>query len=424
MSKRTRHILAASLAGTSIEFFDFYIYATAASLVFGSLFFPKVSVPAQLMAAYATFALAFVARPLGAVVFGHFGDRIGRKSTLVSALLLMGGSTVAIGFLPTYQLVGWLAPLMLCVLRFGQGFGLGGEWGGAALLAVENAPRGYRARYGMFPPLGAPLGFFAANAVFLLLGLLLPKGDFITFGWRLPFIGSAALVWVGLWVRLKLTETPDFKRALEQAPPSAVPMFELLRDYPREVTAGLFAVVGCFALFYLTTVFALGYATKTLGYDRDQFLAVQLLASACMAGGIVISGYWADRSGTRFVLMLGSVAIFASGLLYAPALQSGSLVIVTIYLCAAQTLMGIAYGPLGAWLPSLFPPRVRYTGVSIAFNTGGILGGAVTPILAESLARASGGLLLVGAYLCLAAVVSFSALAGLRKQGLGVFQGR
>jgi len=415
MSKRTRHILAASLAGTSIEFFDFYIYATAASLVFGELFFPKVSVPAQLMAAYATFALAFVARPLGAAVFGHFGDRIGRKSTLVSALLLMGGSTVAIGFLPTYQLVGWLAPLLLCILRFGQGFGLGGEWGGAALLAVENAPKSHRARYGMFPPLGAPLGFFGANAVFLLLGLALPKADLATFGWRLPFIGSAVLVWVGLWARLKLTETADFKRALTQAPPSAVPMFELLRDYPRELLAGTFAVVGCFASFYLTTVFALGYATKTLGFDREQFLAVQLLAISFMAVGVVISGYWADRSGQRLVLMLGSVAIFGAGLFYAPALQSGSLVIVAAYLCVALLIIGLAYGPLGAWLPGLFAPRVRYTGVSMAFNTGGILGGAITPFFAEWLARTSGGLLLVGAYMCLAALVSFAALAGLRR---------
>ena len=258
-----RRILAASLLGTAVEFYDFYIYATAASLVFGKLFFPQASASAQLMSAYATFALAFFARPLGAAVFGHFGDRLGRKSTLVASLMLMGGSTLAIAFLPTYAQAGWVAPFLLCVLRFGQGFGLGGEWGGAALLAVENAPPGWRARFGMFPQLGAPVGFIAANGLFLLLGVLLTPEQFLAWGWRIPFLLSIVLVGVGLWVRLKLTETPAFAAALKEAPPAKAPLGELLRDFPLQTLAGTFAVVCCFAIFYLTTAFALGYGTPS-----------------------------------------------------------------------------------------------------------------------------------------------------------------
>src|SRR5690606_33982890 len=230
----TARILGASLVGTSVEFYDFYIYATAASLVFGHVFFPAASPSAQLMSAYATFAIAFIARPVGAAVFGHFGDRLGRKTTLVASLMLMGGSTLAIAFLPTYAQAGWLAPALLCLMRFGQGFGLGGEWGGAALLAVENAPPGWRARYGMFPQLGAPVGFIASNGVFLLLGLVLTPEQFQAWGWRLPFLASALLVIVGLWVRLRLTETPEFKAALAQAEPPKAPLLEVLRRYPLE----------------------------------------------------------------------------------------------------------------------------------------------------------------------------------------------
>src|ERR1700761_3950873 len=269
-------ILLASLIGTGVEFYDFYIYTTAASLVFGPLFFPSASPTAQLMNAYASFGLAFLARPVGAAFFGHFGDRIGRKSTLVASLLIMGASTTAIAFLPTYQTVGWVAPLLLCVLRFGQGFGLGGEWGGAALLAVENAPPGWRARWGMFPQLGAPVGFIAANGLFLILGLMLTPAQFQAWGWRLPFALSVVLVSLGLWIRLKLTETPAFAAALAEAPPPRVPLFDVLRGYPRQVLGGTFAVVACFAIFYLSTAFALGYGTTRLGYPRTTFLEVEL----------------------------------------------------------------------------------------------------------------------------------------------------
>ncbi|HEY4545007.1 MAG TPA: MFS transporter [Pedomonas sp.] len=408
-----KRVLGASLTGTAVEFYDFYIYATAAALVFGPLFFPSENPSLQLLAAYASLGVAFIARPIGAIAFGHFGDKIGRKSTLVASLMIMGGSTVAIGFLPTYETAGWLAPLLLCLMRFGQGFGLGGEWGGAALLAVENAPRGWKGRFGMFPQLGAPVGFIAANGLFLILGLLLSQEDFVAWGWRLPFILSAVLVFLGLWVRTRLSETPAFAKALEEAPPVAVPLAEVVREYPRALIGGTFAVVACFALFYLSTAFILGYGTTTLGYDRETFLQVMLGAILFMAAGIVIAGVWSDFSTPRRVLMAGCVLTVPAGLLMAPMLDAGSLMFVFFYLSFALFVMGLVYGPLGAFLPSLFPARVRYTGASMTFNIGGIIGGSLTPMIAQVLAG-HGGMFYVGVYLAVAGVISFIALLPLR----------
>jgi metabolite-proton symporter len=414
VSASPRRVLTASLVGTAVEFYDFYIYATAASLVFGPLFFPGSSPSAQLLLSYSTFAIAFFARPVGAAFFGHFGDRIGRKSTLVASLLLMGGSTVAIAFLPTYEMAGWVAPALLCLLRFGQGFGLGGEWGGAALLAVENAPPGWRARYGMFPQLGAPIGFIAANGFFLILGVVLTQEQFIAWGWRIPFLASVALVGVGLWVRLKLTETPAFAEAVKEAPPPRVPLGELLRLHWRETIGGTFAVVACFAIFYLTTAFALGYGTTKLGIDRETFLGLQLGAIIFMAIGIIWAGYWADATSPRRVLMAGCVLAVGAAFLLAPMMDSGSLVLIWAFLSIALLIMGFVYGPLGAFLPGLFPARVRYTGASMAFNIGGIIGGGLTPIIAQALSK-EGGLAYVGYYLAAAALISLIALWPLKK---------
>jgi len=410
-----RRILAASMVGTAVEFYDFYIYATAASLVFGPLFFPGTDASSQLFAAYASFAVAFVARPIGALAFGHFGDRIGRKSTLVASLLLMGGSTIAVGLLPTYESLGRGAPLLLCLLRFCQGLGLGGEWGGAALLAVENAPESHRARYGMMPQLGAPIGFIASNGLFLLLGLALTPDQFIHWGWRLPFLGSMPLIALGLWIRLRIVETPAFAAARAAASPPRVPVAELLRGYPREVLAGTFAVIACFAVFYLSTAFALGYGTTTLKFDRRLFLELQLAAIPFMAIGTVWAGVWADRATPRRVLAWGCAGVVLTGGLLAPMLGSGSALEIWAFLAWSLLMMGLVYGPLGAFLPELFPARVRYTGISLAFNAGGILGGALAPMLAQSLA-ASGKLVYVGVYLSGAAAISLAGLAALRRQ--------
>ena len=407
--RKHRRILTASLVGTAVEFYDFYIYGTAAALVFGPLFFPSESPSAQLMLSFMSFGLAFFARPVGAIVFGHYGDRIGRKSTLVASLMLMGVSTLLIAFLPTYAMVGWVAPLLLCLLRFGQGFGLGGEWGGAALLAVENAPPGWRSRFGMFPQLGAPVGFVAANGLFLLLGLGLSDSDFADWGWRIPFLLSAVLVGLGLWVRLKIGETPAFADALAQEVPVAVPIGELFRHHLVVTLAGTFAVVACFAIFYLATSFALAHGTTALGYPKEQFLLIQLGAILFMEVGIIWAGYASDASSPHRVLTWGCGATVLVGFLFGPALASGSWPVVGLGLATALFVMGLVYGPLGGWLTGLFPVRVRYTGASVAFNAGGILGGAMAPIVAQALAE-RGGTEMVGLYLAIAGIVSWIGL--------------
>ena len=417
-----RRVLAASFVGTTIEFYDFYVYATAAALVFGELFFPAGEAGTQQLAAFATLAVAFFARPVGSVVFGHFGDRIGRKSTLVASLLVMGVSTTLVAVLPTYADAGWIAPVALCVLRFGQGFGLGGEWGGAALLAVEHAPPGWRARYGSAPQLGAPAGFIAANGLFLLLGVWLSPSEFREWGWRIPFAVSALLVVVGLWIRLKLTETPEFAASLAEAPPPAVPIAELLGRHLGATLTGTIGAIACFAAYYVGTAFLLGYGTKTLGYPMQTFLLMQLAAILFMAAGIWIAATLADtRWDERRVLAGGCVATVLVGFTIAPLMEAGP---GGAFAFLALTLfaMGFVYGPLGAWLPGLFPPRVRYTGASIAFNVAGVIGGGLTPLVAQGLAMEH-GLAAVGWYLSGAAGLSLVALVAMRSRAAAPVDG-
>jgi MFS family permease len=382
--RQNARVLTASLVGTAVEFFDFYIFGTAAALVFGPLFFPSESTEAQQLSAFMSFGLAFLARPIGAVAFGHFGDRIGRKATLVAALLTMGGATVLIGVLPGYGAIGTLAPLLLCVLRFAQGFGLGGEWGGAALLAVENAPKGWEGRFGAAPQMGAPLGFLFSNGLFLLLGLMLSEADFVAWGWRVPFLASALLVGLGLWIRLRISETPAFAQA--KATPEAVPIASVLRRHPLLLLAASAGAACCFAIFYLSTAFALSYATTTLKLDRQSVLAVQLGANLFLALGIALAAVSTDRIGSARVLTLGALLTIAVGLVFGPALATASLSVIFAALSAALFVMGLTYGPLGAWLGALFPVRVRYSAISLAFTFGGIVGGALTPIAAQHLA--------------------------------------
>lgn len=406
-------ILTAALVGTAVEFYDFYIYATAAALVFGPLFFPSTSATAQTMFAFMSFGVAFLARPVGAVAFGHFGDRIGRKATLVASLMLMGGSTLAIAFLPTYAMVGWIAPALLCLMRFGQGFGLGGEWGGAALLAVENAPKGWEARFGAAPQLGAPVGFLAANGLFLVLGATLSEADFAAWGWRIPFLASAVLVGVGLWVRLRIGETAAFREALTHEAPVPVPVARLVARHGGAVLAGSAGVVACFAIFYLATAFALAQGAGPLGYAREEFLGVQLGANFFLAFGIMAAAIHADRTSPRRTLILGALLAVVIGILFGGGLASGSLGVVFVMLAVSLFVMGLCYGPLGAWLPTLYPPLVRYSGISVAFNVGGIIGGALTPLAAQAMAGA-GQVHFVGLLISAAGALTLVGIAAAR----------
>ena len=405
-------VLFASLIGTTIEFFDFYIYATAAVLVFPRLFFPSTDPASGVLASLATFAIAFVARPIGSALFGHFGDRIGRKATLVAALLTMGISTVAIGALPTYATICVAAPALLSLCRFGQGLGLGGEWGGAVLLAVENAPPNRRAWYGMFPQLGAPIGFFFSGGVFLLLSERLTNDQFFAFGWRIPFLASAALVLVGLYVRLTISETPVFREALIREERVKLPMKVVFRDHFGTVIKGILVSLATFVLFYLMTVFALSWGTTALHYERATFLIIQLIGIVFFAITIPISAVIAER-GRRRALLWVSIAIGAFGLVLAPMLSAG-IVGATLAMVVGQALMGFTYGPLGTTLSELFPTSVRYTGSSLTFNLAGIFGASLAPYIATYLAT-NYGLQYVGYYLTGAALLTIIGLLATRE---------
>lgn len=408
-----RRVLFASLIGTTIEFFDFYIYATAAVLVFPKLFFPSADPTSATLQSLATFAIAFFARPIGSALFGHFGDRIGRKATLVAALLTMGVSTVLIGLLPTYASIGVAAPLLLALCRFGQGLGLGGEWGGAVLLATENAPPGKRAWYGMFPQLGAPLGFLCSGGIFLLLSETLSDEQFFAYGWRIPFLASALLVLVGLYVRLQISETPVFQQTLDRHERVKLPMLTVLREHPRTLLLGTLIAVATFVLFYLMTVFALSWGTSALGYRRQDFLVMQLFAVLFFAVTIPVSALFADRRGRRKTLLWISAAIAAFGLVMGPLFAAGTAGAV-LMMVLGLSLMGLTYGPLGTLLSELFPTSVRYTGASLTFNLAGIVGASLAPYIATWLAKTY-GLQYVGYYLSVAALVTVVALWLIRE---------
>ena len=407
-----RQVLFASLVGTAVEFFDFYIYATAAVLVFPALFFPASDPASSTLASLATFGIAFLARPIGSALFGHLGDRVGRKRTLVLALSTMGLSTFLIGVLPTYRSLGLLAPLLLALCRFGQGIGLGGEWGGAVLLAIENAPPRKRALYGMFPQLGAPLGFLLSGGIFLLLSRLLTEKQFFAFGWRLPFLASAVLVLLGLYVRLTITETPVFALALQRAEQVQLPVLDVLRRHTRSLIAGVLVSLSTFVLFYLMIVFTLAWGTTALGYSRPAFLRLQLVGTIFFGATIPISAWLAER-GRRVVMIVVTSMIAVFGLVLAPLFTAGPGG-AAIMMCIGLALMGLTYGPLGTVLSELFPTRVRYTGSSLAFSLAGILGASLAPSIATWLAKHY-GLRYVGFYLTLSALLTLVGLLMIRE---------
>lgn len=430
MSIERRRIIIASLIGTTIEFFDFYIYATAAVSVFPLLFFPSGDAHAALLASMATFGVAFVARPIGSVLFGHFGDRLGRKATLIGSLLLMGVATFLIGLLPTYHQIGLWAPALLTVLRFCQGLGLGGEWSGAALLAAENAEPGKRARAAMWPQLGAPFGFILANGFFLLLTIAFDydsthaasDAHFLLWGWRIPFLLSIGMVLLGLYVRIKLHETPIFAKAVARGERLRSPLKHVLRHNLREILLGMFIMLATYGLFYLMTTWILSYAIGKvelgyLGVGYREFLVLQLLSVLCFAAFIPVSGALADRYGRRNFLRVVTAGIMLFGLGFGlfldPAhLGSGSGVNLgglLLFLSLGMTLMGLSFGPMSALLPELFPTNTRYTGSGVAYNLSSILGAALTPFIAAWLAGRH-GVDSVGFYLALLGALTFVAL--------------
>jgi metabolite-proton symporter len=405
-------VLFASLIGTTIEFFDFYIYATAAVLVFPKLFFPSSDPATATLASLATFAIAFIARPIGSVLFGHFGDRIGRKTTLVAALLTMGLSTVTIGVLPTYATIGFAAPLLLALCRFGQGIGLGGEWGGAVLLATENAPPGKRAWYGMFPQLGAPIGFLFSGSVYLALTTYLSDDQFFSYGWRIPFLASAVLVVVGLYVRLTITETPIFAEAVSRQTRVKVPVVEAFRTHSLTILKGILISMVAYMLFYMMSVFTLSWATSKLGYSRQQFLLMQLFGILFFAATIPFAGKVAEHGRRKAMIWMMMLAI-AFGFVMPPLFAAGTTGAV-IMLCIGFGLTGLVYGPLGTVLSELFPTNIRYTGSSIAFNIAGIFGASLAPYAATYLAT-NFGLPYVGYYISGIATLSLLGLLATRE---------
>lgn len=424
LSSRDRaRVVAASTVGTTIEFYDFYAYATAAVAVFPVLFFPATeNHTVALLQSFATFGLAFIARPLGSIVFGHFGDVIGRKASLVGALLTMGIATFLIGCLPTYERVGLLAPALLALMRFCQGLGLGGEWSGAALLATETAPHGKRARAAMWPQLGAPFGFFLANGLFLVLVTLFTTADgslgeaFYRWGWRIPFLASAVMVLIGLYVRLRLEETPVFQHAVESGKKVDRPLGEVFRSAWRPLIVGTFVMVGCYTLFYLVTTWILAYGTSApeapgLGIEYGNFLKIQLVSVLAFMVGVPLSGWLADRVGRRPTLgwTTAAIILFSTSFSFFLDPQTANTATVLVFLTVGMLLMGLIFGPMSAVLPELFPTNIRYTGSGISYNVASILGAAVAPFIATAL-NAAHGPGSVGLYLGIVSVVSLFAI--------------
>lgn len=413
-------VALASMVGTAIEFFDYYIYAAAAVLVFNTQFFHSGDPLSDDLLSLSTLALAFFARPIGSALFGHFGDKIGRKKTLVASLVLMGGSTVVIGLLPTYSQIGIWAPILLCICRVGQGIGLGGEWGGAALVATENAPEGKRAWYGTFPQLGAPIGLFVANATFFLVSYFWGQQALVEWAWRIPFVSSLALVLVGLYVRLTLHESHVFVEAEEKGKKLKAPVSVVFTKHFKSMVIGTFIMVATYSLFYIMTAFAQAYSRTPatlseagypmgLGIPANTFTGLLLMSAIVFAIFISISGLYADKIGRRKWLIWTTVSILIFALCMPLFLGNGTPASVFAFLVIGMALMGMTFGPMAALLPELFPTEVRYSGASLAYNIASIIGATIAAMISLKI-NALYGLMGVGIYLAINAFLTLLAL--------------
>jgi metabolite-proton symporter len=406
-----RKVAFASLIGTAIEWYDFYIYGIAAALVLGPQFFPEFSSVGGTLAAFATFAVGFVARPVGGMIAGHLGDKIGRKSMLVGTLLAMGLATFAIGLLPTYATIGVWAPILLVALRFVQGLAAGGEWGGAALMAVEYAPADKRGFYGSFPAMGVPLGLILSNGVFLILSTTLTDDQFADWGWRLAFLSSIVLVIVGMFIRLAIAESPEFERIKAENKQVKFPLGEVVRKSPKQVLLALGAHLGINAMGYLFLVYALSYMTKVLDFSRNDTLIALVCASLLWLAALGPAGRLSDRIGRRKVFMFGTAAMAVWSALFFPLMNFGNLPMALVALGGMALTLGISYGPQAALFAEMFSTGVRYSGASLGYQLGATFGGGLAPFIATALYASGNSSFPVGVYMVIVSVISLVSVA-------------
>jgi len=380
-----RRIIVASLIGTSLEWYDFFIYGTAAALVFNKIFFPGFEPLVGTLLAFATYAVGFVARPLGGVVFGHYGDKLGRKNVLIFTLLLMGVSTFLIGVLPTYATIGVAAPILLVALRFLQGLGLGGEWGGAVLMTLESGDPKRRGLNASWPQVGVPIGLLLANGVLSLMGAVTSDSAFQSWGWRVPFLLSGVLVLVGLWIRLTIAESPLFRELETSDTKARAPIVDVLRTYPKRVLLAIGARVGVDVAFYSFVLFITTYVVTYLKLPNSYALNAVLIAAACQVVLIPWFGVLSDRFGRRPVYLFGAIGAAVWVFVFFALLDTGSFVLIVLATVVALVLHAAMYGPQASFIAEMFPTRVRYTGASMGYQLAGILGGAVAPIVSVAL---------------------------------------
>ncbi len=435
-----------ALLGTSIEWYDFFIYGTAAALVFPTLFFPENLPPlVGLMAAFSTFAVGFIARPLGGILFGHFGDRMGRKKTLVIALIMMGVATTFIGLLPPYATLGVLAPLALIVLRFVQGLAIGGQWGGAMLLVTEMAPMRKRGYYGSFAQAGAPVGVILANLIFLFVSVNLPQDDFMAWGWRVPFIISIVMIPLALYVQLRLEETPAFRQLQElkvqregnllreksaesglsiaqvkaqlDAEHHPSPVLEALKAYPKEIALAAGAFLAVQVTFYILIAFIVAYGASPggLNLSRDMMLAAVLVGAVFMLVAIFVSGAVSDRYGRRGIFLAGAALLGVWGFFIFPLVETGSFLWIVVAISVGQIFVAMMYGPQAAFFAELFSTKVRYSGASLGYQIGAILGGAFAPMIATALLAEFGNTLPISIYIALACLITIASVLALQE---------